>query len=284
MGYLDYYCELLKNKFLATGKITEEEISGNKTKQLNKNLFHKMSDKTKNEYLNGDGEELNDGRIKSIRSSAAMIYNLLGNEDVVLSKNLFLQEGKYVKEFELQLATLKRSPRKANLDAWLFNNECEIFIESKCLEWVENRYEKELKDSYFNSRTYFYPDTAEIFVDAAKQIGLSQYDSCQMFKHTLAIYNYLRYHSIKGKKVFLVNVVWEPDPNEVDEKIRDLYKLQLELEHKEFKWFYEKMHDIIKMISDSGNEFDILYLSVKDFYSMLVYSDEKQKEFVQRYL
>ena len=136
MRYLDYYCELLKNKFLATGKITEKEISGNKTKQLNKNLFHKMSDKTKNEYLNGDGEELNDGRINSIRSSAAMIYNLLGNEDVVLSKNLFLQEGKYVKEFELQLATLKRSPRKANLDAWLFNNECEIFIESKCLEWV----------------------------------------------------------------------------------------------------------------------------------------------------
>ena len=284
MSYLDYYCELLKNKFLATGKITEEQINGKQTKELEKNLFHEMSYKTKNEYLAGDGNELRKGRIDMIRSSAAMIYNLLGNEDVFLSKNLFLPEGKYVKEFELQLATLKRSPRKANLDAWLSNNECEIFIESKCLEWIENKHEKELKDSYFNNRKYFYPDTAKVFTDAAKHISLSQYDSCQMFKHVLAIYNYLRYHSIKGKKIFLVNVVWEPDENEVDEKIRDLYKLQLELEHKEFKWFYEKMHDIIKMISESGNEFDILYLSVKDFHSMLVYSDNEQKNFIQRYL
>ncbi len=293
MSYLDYYCELLKNKFLATGKITKEEISEYQTKQINKNLFHEMSDKTKNEYLNGDGKELQKGRIDKIRSSAAMIYNLLGNDNVCISNNNFLPSGIYEKEFEKHYQTINvineetNKPYEANLDAWLYNENCEIFIESKCLEWLQNSYDKELAKSYIRyTSKYFHKETAEIFRTVGKEIPLSQYDSCQMFKHTLAIYNYLKDNpdTTKGKKIYLVNVVWEPDENEVDEKTRDLYKLQLELEHKEFNWFYEKMHDIIKMISDSGNEFDIIYLSVKDFHSMLVYSDEEQKAFVQRYL
>ena len=293
MSYLDYYCELLKNKFLATGKITEEEISGYQTKQLNKNLFPEMSDKTKNEYLAGDGNELRKGRIDMIRSSAAMIYNLLGNDDVCISENAFLPSGIYEKEFEKHYQTINvinkktNKPYEANLDAWLHNDNCEIFIESKYLEWLQNCCDRELAKSYIKGTSkYFHKETAELFCSVGKEISLSQYDSCQMFRHTLAIYNYLKDNpdTTKGKKIYLVNVVWEPELSEVDEKIREHYKLQLELEHKEFNWFYEKMHDIIKMISDSGNEFDILYLSVKDFYSMLVYSDNKQKEFVQRYL
>ena len=293
MSYLDYYCELLKNKFLATGKILEEEIREYQTKQINKNLFPEMTDKTKNEYLAGDGNELRKGRIDMIRSSAAMIYNLLGNNDVCISENAFLPSGIYEKEFEKHYQTINvinkktNKPYEANLDAWLHNENCEIFIESKCLEWLQNSCDRELAKSYIKDTSkYFHKEAADLFRSVGKEISLSQYDSCQMFRHTLAIYNYLKDNpnTTKGKKIYLVNIVWEPDENEVDEKIRDLYKLQLELEHKEFKWFYEKMHDIIKMISDSGNEFDILYLSVKDFYSMLTYSDENQKAFVQRYL
>ena len=36
-----------------------------------KNLYHSMSDKTKSEYKNSDGDELKKGRIDMIRSSAA---------------------------------------------------------------------------------------------------------------------------------------------------------------------------------------------------------------------
>ena len=68
-------------------------------------------------------------------------------------------------------------------------------------------------------------------------------------------------------------------------EIRDLYKLQLELEHREFQLFYKKMTPIINLIkSNLAKDFDILYLPVKELYSILKYSDEKQKRFVQRYL
>ena len=79
MSYLDYFCELLKRKFLATGKITDSEIYRFQTKEITKNLYHEMSTKTKNEYKNSNGDELKKGRINKMRSSAAMIYNLLGN-------------------------------------------------------------------------------------------------------------------------------------------------------------------------------------------------------------
>ena len=89
----------------------------------------------------------------------------------------------------------------------------------------------------------------------------------------------------KGKKIFLVNVVWEPDAKELPVEIRDIYKLQLELEHREFVFFYKKMESIISQInSDTETEFDILYLPVKNFYSVLEYKNQTQKEFVQRYL
>ena len=79
--------------------------------------------------------------------------------------------------------------------------------------------------------------------------------------------------------------MWEPDDAELAEEIRKTYNLQLELEHREFNLFYEKMKPIISLFkSELVKDFDILYLSVKDFYSILNYSDEKQNKFVQRYL
>lgn len=292
MSYLDYYCELLKRKFLATGKIQDNEIRGYQTKKLEKNLFTEMSTKTLKEYDNSDGDEIREGRINMIRSSAAMIYNLLGNDNVVISKNSLLPTGEYKKDFEKKYKSINvinpktKRPFEANLDAWLYNDECEIFIESKCMEWLQNSHDKELAKSYVKySSKYFQSESAELFRTVGNEISLSQYDSCQMFRHTLAIYNYLMDNPKKGKKIFLVNVVWEPDAKELPVEIRDIYKLQLELEHREFVFFYKKMESIISQInSDTETEFDILYLPVKNFYSVLEYKNQTQKEFVQRYL
>ncbi|EID84024.1 hypothetical protein MSI_25460 [Treponema sp. JC4] len=293
MSYLDYFCEILKRKFLATGEISDTEIKGFQTKELDKNLYHSMSDKTKSEYKNSDGDELKKGRIDMIRSSAAMIYNLLGNDDVVLEKNKYLPEGTYTKEFEKKYKSINvinketNEPYAANLDAWLHNDSCEIFIESKCMEWLQNSSDKELAKSYIKyTSKYFYSDSAEMFKSVGNEISCSQYDSCQMFRHTLAIYNYLRDNpDKKNKKIYLVNVVWEPDESELPEEIRDVYKSQLELEHREFQFFYKKMNSIINLIRPAlAKDFDIIYMPVKEFFSILKYSDEKQKRFVQRYL
>ena len=195
MSYLDYYCELLKRKFLATGKIQDNEIRGYQTKKLEKNLFTEMSTKTLKEYDNSDGDEIREGRINMIRSSAAMIYNLLGNDNVVISKNSLLPTGEYKKDFEKKYKSINvinpktKRPFEANLDAWLYNDECEIFIESKCMEWLQNSHDKELAKSYVKySSKYFQSESAELFRTVGNEISLSQYDSCQMFRHTLALY------------------------------------------------------------------------------------------------
>ena len=292
MSYLDYFCELLKRKFLATGKVADSDIYGFQAKEIEKNLYHVMSTKTKNEFKNGDGNELKKGRIDMIHSSAAMIYNILGDDNVVIRNNDLLTDGEYKKEFEKKYKSINvinkktNKPYEANLDAWLHKDDCEIFIESKCLEWIRNNSDKELAISYIRDTSkYFHPDSAEMFRTIGKGISLSHYDSCQMFRHTLAIYNYLRDKpEKKNKKIYLLNVVWEPDENDLPDEIRSIYKLQLELEHREFNLFYERMRPIIRLIKkELAKDFNILYLPVKEFCNILYYSSEKQK-YLQRYL
>ena len=286
MSYLDYFLELLSTKLISTGFVKEKEIKKYGLSSERKNFFTDMSEKVEDEYKNGEGKEFEKGDFKRIRSSAAMIFNLLGNDNIVVLPNCYFPDGQYEKQYEFKYSTVKSSSRKANLDAWLCKEDCEIFIESKCLEWIQNRSNAPLSPSYFSKNEYFDSKTADTFINVGKEILLSQYDSCQMFRHTLAIYNYLWQHPEKNnKKVYLVNVVWEPDESELPEKIGDIYKLQLELEHREFKLFYEKMNPIINLIKPTlAKDFDILYLPIKEFYSILKYSDEKQKRFVQRYL
>ena len=287
MSYLDYFCKLLKQKFLKTNYIHEDEIEDFKLKEMTKNFYHKMSDKTKLEYKNGDGNELEDGKMNMIRSSSAMIYNLLGNDDVKLKANTYFPSGVYKKEFEKKLKTVKRSPKKANLDAWLYTDNCEIFIESKCLEWLQNC-NKPLNQAYSKDTTrYYFQETSELFRKIGSEIKLSQYDSSQMFRHTLAIYNYLKNqkNQVTKKKIYLVNVVWEPDEKELPEDIRATYRNQVKLEQSEFDLFHKKMEPIIDEINKIPNiSFEILYLSVKKFCSLLDYSNEKQERFIQRYL
>lgn len=106
-----------------------------------------------------------------------------------------------------------------------------------------------------------------------------------MFKHSLSIYNYLKDSGIKNKKVYLLNIVWEPNDDDVVEKYKLKYKEQLNLQHKEFSIFYDKMKTVIDVISnDTQNVFDILYFSIKEFCSFIEYNNEKQAKFIQRYL
>lgn len=292
MIFLNYYNELLKQKFLKTGFVLEEDLNKYSLRNQNKNFYEEMTSKTIEEYEDGDGKELTDGKMRMIRSSSAMIYNILGNENVVIKGNEIIPAGNYYKKFEKKYKTINgKHPEtgkqiEANLDAWLYNETSEIFIESKCLEWLENKHEKELRRSYLYSNSkYFYQDSAEIFRDIAHDLSLSQYDSCQMYKHTLAIYNYLKDNNINGKKILLMNVVWEPDVKELPVNIQKVYESQLLLEHEEFNYFHKLMEPIIQIIAEeTKNDFNILYLSVKDFCSLIDYQNKNQQNFISRYL
>lgn len=295
MLYLEAFYDLLKKKLLETGKITRNDFpnDGYCLDDYNKNFLEIMTDKTRQEYEGGDGNELSSGKMKQIRSSSTMIYNLLGNDDVKIKNNKELPAGIYSKKYEKKLKTIsvysKKTKKKeivyANLDAWLCNDETEIFVESKCLEWIENGTDFYLKESYSKLSNYFYQKTAKDFINIGKKIGCSQYDSCQMFKHTLAIYNYLKESGIKNKKVYLVNIVWElPNNSVLESKYLARYQIQKDLEHLEFNYFYEQMKGIKELfLNDAKCHFEIKYFTVKEFCAILDFDSEKQN-YLKRYL
>ena len=290
--YLDNFNDILKRKLIDTGRVQPDDFKNYTIKDKNSNFYIQMTSETESAYLHGNGYET-DWKIKQIRSSSAMIYNLLGNSDVEIMDNPILPKGNYKKEFEKQIYTLKKlknpvlakRQKPANLDAWLHNENAEIFVESKCLEWLENRKERELSSGYRKPYRYTYDDSSDMFISASKQISCQQYDSCQMFKHTLAIYNHLRENNIRGKKIILANVVWELPKNEsLPKEIQKRYDMQLELEHIEFAYFKKQVKDVIDLFpKDTGCSFDIVYISVKDFIGMIKYDDEKRK-YLERYL
>ena len=95
--------------------------------RLEDNLIEAMCEETEKAYRSGDGNELEE-KMRALRSSSAMTYNLLGNGTVeVKDDSPFFVPGKYVVSYEEQLSTIKRNPHKANLDAYLKGEKQLIF-------------------------------------------------------------------------------------------------------------------------------------------------------------
>lgn len=117
------------------------------------------------EYSRGSGGELIDARtpakMKSIRSSSAMTYNLLGNHQIeLIGPSERLSKGLYKVEYEKQLYTLRNNLQPANLDAYLYQEAADeaIFCEMKMMEWIFNP-PNGLKEAYLDLKNYFGFDT-----------------------------------------------------------------------------------------------------------------------------
>lgn len=265
---------------------------------LNDNLAEPMLEKSKKEYRNGSGNELDD-KMKAVRSSSAMTYNIFRNADVTLAGIT------YDVTYEKQLYTLKRnvSGNPANLDAFLLSkdeNEC-IACEMKMTEWIFNKPSK-LKEAYLKKESYQVEESAAIFIGVAENLiasmndydtsvtarkeyecYLCQYDAFQMFKHTLALYNGCVNGAVKAEKLTLANVVWEvPFASELSSLSLKKYETKLENEHREFQVFYEAMQPIKKTFKELGVEFEISYCSINDFIRKMELNDEV-KHYLERY-
>ena len=184
------------------------------------NLFGDMSDEHKNQYGRGAGEELSDkdetpAKMKSVFSSSAMTFNLLGNAEIrVKDGNAYFTPGTYKIEYEKKLLTVKKGNVPAHLDAFLLNGADAIFCEMKMTEWLRDE-PNPLKLAYFEDRHYYF-DTAdgtdalaafktlrnslcanmqEYRVSKSKDGSeydphrFAHYDAWQMYKHILGIYN-----------------------------------------------------------------------------------------------
>lgn len=262
------------------------------------NLFENMLDKHKMEYGGGSGGELNatekrPAKMASIRSSSAMTFNILGNGDIILKPENKLNhtEGVYYIEYEKQYETIGNGnlKQRANLDAFLVSQDGSeiIFCEMKMLEWLSKNI-GELKAAYKDVNSYIHKEHVADFLKAVEIIEqmiptkcFEYYDVWQMFKHTLAIYNYMQDTGWnKYKKVTLVNVVFEPDLTSLSDKIRESYTYRKNKEHEGFENFKVALVDAGLLKEEKC--FDVKYLSAKDFMDCFDIP-KKKRRYLKRY-
>ena len=263
------------------------------------NLYENMIDQHKIEYGGGSGGELHESdskpaKMAAIRSSSAMTFNILGNTDIVLKEENALNHsaGKYYITYEKQHETIDNGKKQqpANLDAMLVSEDGEelIFCEMKMLEWFSKN-SGELKLAYKTEKNYIHPELAPQFlkaIDVLESISVDNndfeyYDVWQMFKHTLAIHNYMQEKGWDNvKKVSLVNVVFEPDESIFEDKELLAYQQQREKEHAGFKQFIIALGKA-GLIRDTG-KFEVKYLSARQFMDCFQMTNKK-REYLKRY-
>lgn len=263
------------------------------------NLYENMIDLHKIEYGGGSGGELHEtdskpAKMAAIRSSSAMTFNILGNTDIVLKEENALNHsaGKYYITYEKQHETIDNGKKQqpANLDAMLVSEDGEelIFCEMKMLEWFSKN-SGELKLAYKTEKNYIHPELAPQFlkaIDVLESISednndFEYYDVWQMFKHTLAIHNYMQEKGWDNvKKVSLVNVVFEPDESIFEDKELLAYQQQREKEHAGFKQFIIALGKA-GLIRDTG-KFEVKYLSARQFMDCFQMTNKK-REYLKRY-
>lgn len=256
---------------------------------LNDNLFESMKPKAYQSYCDGSGSEL-EFKMKALRSSSAMTYNLFGNYDKVnINGNGFFTDGEYRVDYEKKLKTLKYGG-PANLDVLLTKEDGTEIIacEMKMCEWLFNEPGK-LKEAYLNQAKYVHPDSANDFIEIAKKLlkkSTSQYDAFQIFKHIIGCYNYCRKNT-NITKITLINCVWMlRDPQSIESTdVRHIYEEKMSAEKAEFKSaFDDELLNKIKVLFKKFNpkfDFNLQFIEFYNFSNMISYpilkDDKNQK-------
>lgn len=286
--------DILKEKYeKITGKTMECQRTFSPTRNkyyfanLNDNFYTPMSEKVQEQFGGGSGKELKD-KMFALRSSAAMTYNIFGNDDVTILPNDFITSGKYSVSYERQFNTLNNSNSPANLDVVLESDEEIVFIEVKLFEpfYHKINYEKELSGAYEEDFRYVYSDSFYFFQRAIEKIqtsAIKRYDAWQMFKHSLGIYNYARTNELKKKKLTLLNCVWTFNDEISDSNIQfEINKIMKE-EQAEFKIFKDSMFYVQNAFEKQNLNFTMDFVTVKDLIS-IIDIDETKKNWLGRYL
>ena len=255
-------------------------------RDLEDNLARPMDGAHVSEYSRGSGSELDD-KMKALRSSSAMTFNILGNLQcrVRNAEGLFASSN-YGIAYEYQLPTLKRG-MPANLDAMLRGGHGDIVAcEMKMLEWLTSAPAK-LKFKYLDCTSYIFEESASTFVDVAAILNASStfacYDFAQMFKHALALYNAARSGELQAERLVLLNCVWEPPGSyNLSAETAKWIARQTSQEHagfQEFKRIMEPITDLFAHELDAS--FSIEYLTASELMDELAYPEEELKRLMR---
>ena len=274
---------------------------------INDNLIIPMGKEAYCSYCNGSGNEL-ESKMKALRSSSAMTYNLFNNHPFITLKSYpqkSITGGKYTVEFEKQLFTLDetKTTMPANLDVFLTCDDTVIACEMKMMEWFSTN-NSVLKNAYITEACYDSVSQGDVFeafrdfaahiIDENGQIVVGdttkeyktyfkRYDCFQMYKHILACYNYCAKHK-NIKKLTLVNCVWEiKNPDSID-GLPGKYKTIRDEEHREFELF-KKLSCKVKTVFDTiGVEFSVEYIPYYEFTEKVVDGlSNAEKDYLKRY-
>ena len=262
------------------------------------NLYTPMTSETQKQYGNGSGSELVDkvypAKMKALRSSSAMTYNLFRNDPVVLKGNDRIGRGTYECTYEKQVPTLRGPGMPANFDAFLYCPDTgeAVVCEMKLAEWLLDK-PATLSQAYTSHERYpSYEDkvAAEIFIILSRKLFVkniigskNRYDVAQMFKHTLACYNVCQH--LKGiHKLTLVNCVWElPEHEVLSASARETYDRLLQEEHEQFDAFRKVMAPVHKLFQRIGVSFEYQYYSVAQLVELMELPAEV-RTYLGRYL
>ena len=263
----------LKSNFLRIGGFSQNDFISSDQEDArffylddyNKNLVSPMSYGHIAEYSKGNGKELEDrnsspAKMKSIQSSSALTFNLIGNDFVKVKKSKYgIKLGNYKVQYEKELDTLVGSPSPATLDACLISedNKYCVFCEMKLFEWLD-LHSPHISDSYLNAKKYFNIEAYNVFEAKFRNLKNTKYriryDAPQMLKHLLGIYNILKdaknnydneFHNIK--KVMLLNCVWEVNNPLILGNFTSDYLNKLNQEHNEYQVFKSSIQQIFDL-------------------------------------
>lgn len=283
-----------KNGLLSVKILNENDFGSERWKKSEKKDFYLL--KKENNLFESPkiGVELGTG-IEAVRSSAAMIFNTLGQEKLKFKiGDAYVTDFKNFDkpEYEKKLPALKnRNP--AHLDAFLKSddNASAIFLEAKCLEWLNSP--KTLHDAYLNPANYLYDtdDCSKKFIDVFNYLTtgkiekgangekrykpiFKKYDAIQMTIHILGIYNWCKQNKKNPKEINLMNVVWNCEDFE-----------EYRIEEKEGNQ-YEGFANIVfhKMFEQLEVDLKVEYVPYSDFLGRIDFSNQKERRnYLKRY-
>lgn len=278
----DGLCKSAKGKGLL---LTEKDFGSKRWNKSEKRVFY-LFDKRNNLFdIPNHKTELGTG-VEAVRSSAAMVYNLLGEKEFILDHKVY-SGAKFEKTFPAIIDEPGNS-HEAHLDAVFHSSDnTEMYaVEAKLLEWKDSP--KNLAKAYLDKDMYLDSNKErQVFIDFFHSLVHQEedkegrykhktktYDAIQMTIHTLALYNHFsQYPTSTVKKLTLQNIVWKYDCDEYETEEKEAFDY-MQNANEQFAPLFKKL----------GIDFSIQYSTFQDFKKRIDFTNaQKRFDYLKRY-
>jgi len=258
----------------------------------NDNFFISMSNVHISQYDEGDGNEL-DCKIYATHSSAAMAFNLFGNDQCEFIPNIFNNTNYFIK-YEMKHDTLKKSKMPANFDVVLTSPDKSemLFFEIKMTEWLY-KYPicNNIVNAYFDDNRYYYPESfltfCELFIKINKILNDKnkhcRFDLTQMGRNLLALYNYMKNINIKPSSINYINCVWTINNPLVLKEFANDYIEYYNIYQEEYRFFSKLLIPVFNLFEQLGINFKIECVTFNQLLNIMV-NDDKKINYLNRYI